>query len=189
MWYGQNFDYGLIYVMYEMIMFCNNSRLACQWVQQPARATWLSLLLYDLRVTSNTSWNCITLFLWLSYSYSCNTWWSQTCGGSVDLGVMPELMEITLVRSRWRSRCKKRLYHITLFMHVMFILLCILFCLSRDGSIIRWSLTLNIKDIVFSLSMHHRESSSFWSTSWWSGVIDSTFTYGGCKPDLHMQKY
>ena len=32
---------------------------------------------------------------------------------------------------------KKRPYHITLSMHVMFILLCILFCLDRDGSIIR----------------------------------------------------
>jgi hypothetical protein len=33
-----------------------------------------------------------------------------------------------------------------LYMHVMFILyVCILFCFDRDGSIIRWSLTLNFK--------------------------------------------
>ena len=32
---------------------------------------------------------------------------------------------------------RKGLYHITLFMHVMFILLCILFLFMRDSSIIR----------------------------------------------------
>ena len=38
------------------------------------------------------------------------------------------------------------------FMHVMLIFLCILFCLDRDGSIIRWSLIVNIKIIMcFSL--------------------------------------
>ena len=54
-----------------------------------------------------------------------------------------------------------------------------------DGSIIRWSLT-NYQE-VFSLSMHHCYSSSCWDTSWWSGVIDSTFTYNGCKTVLHMR--
>ena len=41
--------------------------------------------------------------------------------------------------------------------------------------------------IVFSPSVHRCESSSFRDTKWWSGVIDSTFAYNGCKPVLHMQ--
>jgi hypothetical protein len=40
---------------------------------------------------------------------------------------------------RWRSKVQEeRPYHITYYeLHVMLILLCILFCLDRDGSIIR----------------------------------------------------
>jgi len=40
---------------------------------------------------------------------------------------------------RWRSKAQEeRPYHITHYeLHVMLILLCILFCLDRDGSIIR----------------------------------------------------
>ena len=40
---------------------------------------------------------------------------------------------------------------------------------------------------VFSLSMHHCESSSRRDTTWWSGVISSTFKYNGCKTVLHTQ--
>ena len=47
--------------------------------------------------------------------------------------------------------------------------------------------SLNFKVKVFSLSMHRSYSSSFRDTTWWSGVIDSTFTYNGCKTVLHMQ--
>ena len=47
--------------------------------------------------------------------------------------------------------------------------------------------SINLKIKVFSPNMHHCQSLSFQSTSWWSGVIDSTFTYNGCKTVLHMQ--
>ena len=40
---------------------------------------------------------------------------------------------------------------------------------------------------VFPLSMHGCESLLCWDTTWWSGVISSTFTYNGCKPVLHTQ--
>ena len=40
---------------------------------------------------------------------------------------------------------------------------------------------------VFTLTVHRCEGSLFRSTTWWSGVIDSTFTYNGCKPFLHMR--
>ena len=33
---------------------------------------------------------------------------------------------------------------------------------------------------VFPLTVHHCDSSLFRSTMWWSGVIDSNFTYNGC---------
>ena len=41
--------------------------------------------------------------------------------------------------------------------------------------------------VVFSLSMYRCYKSSCWDTTWWSGVISSTFTYNGCKPVLHMR--
>ena len=40
---------------------------------------------------------------------------------------------------------------------------------------------------VFPLTVHRCEGSLFQSTTWWSGVIDPTFAYNGCKPVLHMQ--
>ena len=40
---------------------------------------------------------------------------------------------------------------------------------------------------VFPLTMRRCDSSSCRDTTWWSGVISSTFTYNGCKPVLHMQ--
>ena len=35
--------------------------------------------------------------------------------------------------------------------------------------------------------MHHCESSSCWDTTWWSGVIGSTFKYNGCKTVAHAE--
>ena len=56
-----------------------------------------------------------------------------------DLGAMLVMMEIMSVLWRWRSKAQEeRPYHITHYeLHVMLILSCILFCLDRDGSIIR----------------------------------------------------
>ena len=77
------------------------------------------------------------------------------------------------------------LYHLY-WLHVMFIIYASYSALI-DGSIIRWSLTKNFKVQVFSLSMHHCQSSSCRDTTWWSGVISSTFLYNGCKPVLHTR--
>ena len=105
-------------------------------------------------------------------------------------------MEIK-VSSRWRRRSWRCFrdgdqrhkmmmaisYHLY-WVHVMFILYASYFALI-DGSIIRWSLT-NYQE-VFSLSMHRCKSSSCWDTTWWSGVIGSTFKYNGCKTVAHAE--
>ena len=70
------------------------------------------------------------------------------------------------------------------WLHMMFICYTS-YSVLFDGSILRWSLT-NYQD-VFSPSMHRCESSSCRDTTWWSGVISSTFIYNGCKPILHTQ--
>lgn len=49
-------------------------------------------------------------------------------------------------------------------------------------------LSLKFQDeIVFSPTVHRCDSSSFRDTTWWSGVIDSTFTYNGCKTVAHAE--
>ena len=94
-------------------------------------------------------------------------WWSRRCFGDGD-----QKHKMMMAIS----------YHLY-WLHVMFIFYASYLALI-DGSIIRWSLT-NYQE-VFSLSMHRCESSSCWDTTWWSGVIGSTFTYNGWKIVLHM---
>ena len=49
-------------------------------------------------------------------------------------------------------------------------------------------LSLKFQDeIVFSPTVHRCYSSLFRDTMWWSGVIDSTFTYNGCKTVAHAE--
>ena len=96
-------------------------------------------------------------------------WWSWRCFGDGD-HKHNMMMAIS--------------YHLY-WLHVMFIRYASYLALI-DGTILRWSLTKNYQE-VFSLSMHHCESSSCWETMWWSGVISSTFKYSGCKTVLHMQ--
>ena len=59
--------------------------------------------------------------------------------GAIDLDAMPVMMEIMFVLEDGdRKHKEERPYHITYYeFHVMLILLCILYCLDRDGSIIR----------------------------------------------------
>ena len=71
-------------------------------------------------------------------------------GGATDLGATPVEWSISYHDAQDGDQVQEGPYHITLFMHVMLILLCVLFCLDRDGSIIRWSLSLNIKIIMCS---------------------------------------
>ena len=90
------------------------------------------------------------------------------------------------VLRRWRSQAQDDDGHIIslYWLHVMFIFYASYLALF-DGSILRWSLT-NYQE-VFSLSMHRCERSSCWDTTWWLGVIGSTFTYNGYKTVLHMK--
>ena len=88
-------------------------------------------------------------------------------------------MEITSTRWWWP-------YHIT-YIDCMW-------CLSFMHLILLWltvalydDLSLNFKVQVFSQSMHHCYSSSCRDTTWWSGVIGSTFKYNGCKTVAHAE--
>ena len=177
--------------MYEMIMFCNiYSRLACRWVRQPSIAIWLSLIfLYDMRVNIQRHVIALVYRYELAIVVVAMTWWWQPCGAPWRRRHAGGRWRSCQRVWWWRSRHKKG-YTIS---HIMNCMWCLSFMhlilLRRDSSIIRWSLTLNTKNNVFSLSVHRRESSSFWSVTWWSGIVNSTFAYDGCKPDLHMQKY
>mgnify|MGYP003446396237 CR=1 FL=1 len=79
-------------------------------------------------------------------------------GGTMDLGATPVEWWRSCHDAQDGDQVQERTisYHIihacdvNPFKHVMLILLCILFCLERDGSIIRWSLSLNIKIIMCS---------------------------------------
>ena len=95
-------------------------------------------------------------------------WWSWRCLGGGDQ------------RHKMMMAISYHLY----WLHVMFIFYASYLALI-DGSILRWSLT-NYQE-VFSLSMHRCESSSCWDTTWWSGVIGSTFKYNGCKTVAHAE--
>jgi hypothetical protein len=63
----------------------------------------------------------------------------QPWRGVIDLDAMPVMMEIMFVLEDGdRKHKEERPYHITYYeLHVMLILLCILYCLVRGGSIIR----------------------------------------------------
>ena len=94
--------------------------------------------------------------LFQSSCNSCYTWWTTMKTAPLTLTLRrrwwrscPLMMEIMSVLWRWRSKAQRQKGHIISHyeLHVMLILLCILYCLDRDGSIIRWSLSLNIKII------------------------------------------
>ena len=168
MWYGQ--DVMRYKLLYEMIMFCWSYR-------QLAEALWLSL--YCIR--------CKRHIIALLYRYAIAIvgetttmlrWRSRCRAGDDGDHDGASKMEITSTRWWWP-------YHIT-YIDCMW---CLSFYASYlaliDGSILRWSLT-NYQE-VFSLSMHHCESSSCWDTTWWSGVIGSTFKYNGCKIVAHAE--
>ena len=88
----------------------------------------------------------------------------------------------------WRSRSTWWWpYHVTYELHVMLILFMHLILLRTTVAL--WGdLSLKFQDqIVFSPTVHRCYSSSFRDTTWWSGVIDSTFTYNGCNTIFHMR--
>ena len=140
-------------------------------------------LLYEIQALCN----CFTLSLSGSDSRRSNSWRDDN-DASMEIKVSS--------RWRWRSwRCfddgdheHKMMMAISchiFWLHVMFIFYASYLALI-DGSILRWSLTKNYQE-VFSLSMHRCQSSLCPDTTWWSGVISSTFKYNGCKPNLHTR--
>jgi len=68
----------LIYVMYEMIMFCIFHDLHVD--EYGNRQEPYGCLFYCMTCVSilRTPCNCITLSLWVSFSCSCNLWWRQS---------------------------------------------------------------------------------------------------------------
>ena len=131
--------------------------------------------------------NCFTLSLCGSDSCRSNSWRDDN----------DAYMEIK-VASRWwwrtwqcfgggdqRHKMMMAISCNIFWFHVMFIFLCILFFLGRQ---LHYKMvpSVKFKIKVFSLSMHRCDSSSCRDTTWWSGVISSTFTYNGCKTVLHM---
>ena len=92
--------------------------------------------------------------LFQSSCNSCYKWWTTMKTAPLTLTPRrrwwrscPLMMEIMPVLWRWRSKAQDQRAISHYELHVMLILLCILFCLDRDGSIIRWSLSLKLKII------------------------------------------
>ena len=174
MWYGQ--DMMLYFIVWD-------DHVLYPKLSVTGRSHMVVVLLYEMQ----TPCNCFTLSLSGSDSRRSNRWRNDN----------DAMMEIKMSR-RWRwwsRRCfgdgdhKHKMmmaisYHLY-WLHVMFILYASYLALI-DGSILRWSLTKKFQE-VFSLSMHCCESSSCWDTTWWSGVIGSTFKYNGCKTVAHAE--
>ena len=108
--------------------------LLCKIITTGKSQVVVFLLFYGLRAVSISKWYIVILD-------------DNQDGGAMDLGAMPVEWWRSCQDAQDGDQVQEGPYHITLFMHVMLILLCILFCLDRDGSIIRWSLSLNIKII------------------------------------------
>ena len=105
--------------------------------------------------------------------------WRSRCRAGDD-GDHDGALEMEIKGTRWWWP-----YHVTYFDCIWCLSIIHLILALIDGSILRWSLT-NYQE-VFSLSMHRCESSSCWDTTWWSGVIGSTFKYNGCKTVAHAE--
>jgi hypothetical protein len=82
------------------------------------------------------------------FQSSCNSCYMENNheDGAMDLDATPTMMEIMPVddgdhvralEMKIKGAKTKGPYHIAYELHVMLILLCILYCLDRDGSIIR----------------------------------------------------
>src|SRR3954463_4253451 len=93
---------------------------------QPVGAIWLSL-------------NSVRLVCLFKVVVIVEAGGRQPWSGVIDLDAMPVMMEIMFVLEDGdRKHKEERPYHITYYeLHVMLILLCILYCLVHDGSIIR----------------------------------------------------
>ena len=130
--------------------------------------------------------NCFTLSLSGSNSRRSNSWQDDNHA----------TMEIK-VSSRWQDdhgAPKMKIngaiwywpYHVTIILIACDVYHVFASCLLRTTVVNKMIAHNNFKK-VFPLNMHRCEGSLFRSTTWWSGVISSMFTYNGCKPVLHVK--
>ena len=151
-------------------------------------ATGRSHMVVALLYAMQSPYNCLTLLLSRSDSHRSNRWRNDN----------DSTMEIKVSRRWWwwSQRCfgdgdhKHKMmmaisYHLY-WLHVMFFLYASYLALI-DGSILRWSLTNNYQDksvlpkyapLLKFIILKHLVM---------MGVIDSTFTYNGCKPIFHKK--
>ena len=171
----------IIYVMYEIDHVLVIGITTCMSMSMTTGRSHRSCLylLYDLRVIEERHVNYITLLLnalviEVEVVVGVTTSWRHDDGDhdDGDHGVMPVTMMIMEPR-RWRSKGAKWYwpYHVTIWLHVMFIMF-IASCLLKTTVVNKMIPHNNFKK-VFPLTVHRCDSSLFRSTTWWSGVIDS----------------
>ena len=136
MWYGQKDVMNDIYVMYEIDHVLVIGITTCMSMSMTTGRSHRSCLyfLYDLRVIEKRHVNYFTLLLTVSHSSRSNSWrdnfmktrwwrswwWRSWChAGDEDDHEAPK-MEIEGAIWYWP-------YHVTIWLHVMFIMFCILF--------------------------------------------------------------
>ena len=120
------------------------SRLACRRVRQPAWAIWLSIFLCGLRVNESRC-NCFTLLLRVTLVVVAMVggqpwWWHHDDGDHVGDGDHAGALEMEIKSTRRKAISYHNFWiacDVNPFMHLMFLLR-----FDRDGSIIRWSLSL-----------------------------------------------
>ena len=143
------------------------------------------------RVVFNYFYRLVMLCFIASSSFSSNNivsattlmaawWWRSWCGAGDDgdhAGAL--VMEIKKHKFMAISCHLWFACDVNHFMHLI---------LLRTTVALWGDLSLKFQDeIVFSPTVHRCYSSSFRDTTWWSGVIDSTFTYNGCKTVAHAE--
>ena len=124
MWYGQCYKFDVWDDPFCKLLTYRQEPYGC-------------LIIYGLRAVYHIHVIC------------CNLMDNQD-GGAMDLGATPVGWWRSYHDAQDGDQVQEGPYHITLSMRVMLILLCILFCLDRVDSIIRWSLSINIKIIMCS---------------------------------------
>ena len=122
----------------------------------------------DSMITSMVAW------WWRSW------WWRSWCGTGDDEDHVSALVMEIKKHVMMAISCHLWIAcDVNPFMHLI---------LLRTTVALWGDLSLKFQDeIVFSPTVHRCYSSSFRDTTWWSGVIDSTFTYNGCKTVAHAE--
>ena len=140
-------------------------------MQRHVLTTFTSLLTGSYSSSDSSSWRD---------DFTETRWWRSWCGtgedGDHDCALVMEIKKhkFMAISCHLWSACD-----VNPFMHLI---------LLRTTVALWGDLSLKFQDeIVFSPTVHCCYSSSFRDTTWWSGVIDSTFTYNGCKTVAHAE--